>query len=51
MCSQNDTTKYYHALALALIDKIDEAQKVLKDINTKSTMYGRKVVLEERLNH
>ena len=51
MGSQNDTTKYYHALALALIDKIDEAQKVLKDINTKSTMYGRKVVLEERLNH
>ncbi len=50
MTWQNDTTKYYFALTLALNNRVDKAQDLLNDINSKSTMHRKKVVLEERLN-
>ncbi len=50
MTWQNDTTKYYFALTLALNNRVDKAKDLLNDINSKSTMHRKKVVLEERLN-
>jgi len=50
MTLANDTTKYYFALTLAVTENEEEAQQILKDINPNSSMYGKKVILHERLN-
>ncbi|KAA3613084.1 MAG: hypothetical protein D8M58_12305 [Calditrichaeota bacterium] len=46
----NDTTKYYFALSLALNKNMDQSKRLLKDINPESTMYSKRIVLEEHIN-
>ena len=45
----NDTEKYYYALALALNNNDNHALKVLSSINNSSEYYDKKIILEEQI--